>query len=72
MYTVIKQIEIAGAHRLDLNYESPCSRLHGHNWKIKVYCRAEHLNGNGMVVDFKQIKEDEATRAEFYAVTRQI
>lgn len=57
MYTVIKQIEIAGAHRLDLNYESPCSRLHGHNWKIKVYCRAEHLNGNGMVVDFKQIKE---------------
>lgn len=57
MYTVIKQLEIAGAHRLELNYESPCKRLHGHNWKIKVYCRAEHLNGNGMVIDFKQIKE---------------
>ena len=57
MYTVIKTLEVAGAHRLMLDYESPCQRLHGHNWKIKVYCRAEHLNKNGMVVDFKQIKE---------------
>lgn len=57
MYYVTKQLEIAGAHRLMLDYESPCQRLHGHNWKIKIYCRARELNQNGMVVDFKHIKE---------------
>ncbi|MCM1108561.1 MAG: 6-carboxytetrahydropterin synthase QueD [Clostridium sp.] len=57
MYTVIKRMEISAAHRLDLSYESKCTRLHGHNWIITVYCRAEQLNADGMVVDFTHIKE---------------
>lgn len=57
MYYVSKRFEVAGAHRLDLNYESPCGRLHGHNWIITVYCRSLRLNKNGMVTDFKEIKE---------------
>jgi len=31
-------MEIAGAHRLELDYESKCSNLHGHNWIVTVYC----------------------------------
>ena len=31
MYYVSKRMEVAGAHRLDLPYESKCSNLHGHN-----------------------------------------
>lgn len=57
MYTVIKTLEISAAHRLALDYDSPCKNYHGHNWHIKVFCRAQELNQNGMVVDFKQIKE---------------
>ena len=57
MYRISKRIEIAGSHRLELNYESPCGRLHGHNWIITIHCRARELNRDGMVVDFKQIKE---------------
>ena len=34
MYYVTKRLEIAGCHRLKLNYESQCSRMHGHNWII--------------------------------------
>lgn len=55
MYTVTKRLEIAAAHRLSLNYESQCEKLHGHNWIIYVTCRREELNENGMVVDFKDI-----------------
>ena len=55
MYTVTKRLEIAAAHRLNLNYESQCENLHGHNWIIYVTCRREELNENGMVVDFKDI-----------------
>ncbi|MCM1483957.1 MAG: 6-carboxytetrahydropterin synthase [Muribaculaceae bacterium] len=57
MYYVKKRMEIAGCHRLELDYPSKCSRQHGHNWVITVWCRSAELNRNGMVVDFSQIKE---------------
>ena len=28
----------------------------GHNWIITVYCKSKELNANGMVIDFKHIK----------------
>ncbi|WP_173380027.1 6-carboxytetrahydropterin synthase QueD [Fibrobacter succinogenes] len=57
MYRVIKRMEISGAHKLSLPYESKCRGLHGHNWIITVYCQSETLDENGMVVDFSRIKE---------------
>jgi 6-pyruvoyltetrahydropterin/6-carboxytetrahydropterin synthase len=56
MYTVTKRLEISAAHQLSLNYESKCKNLHGHNWIIYVTCQSETLDANGMVVDFKHIK----------------
>ena len=56
MYRVTKRLEVAGAHKLNLPYESKCNNLHGHNWIIAVTCEAESLNESGMVVDFKHIK----------------
>lgn len=57
MYFVRKRLEIAAAHSLSLNYGSKCSNLHGHNWIMTIYCKAEKLNENGMVVDFSHIKD---------------
>ncbi len=57
MYYITKRIEIAGSHRLSLDYESKCSQLHGHNWVITVMCRSKELDRNGMVTDFSIIKE---------------
>ena len=57
MYYVSKRMEIAGAHKLTLDYESKCQNLHGHNWIITVHCKSKELNKNGMVVDFAKIKE---------------
>lgn len=57
MYYVTKRMEIAGSHSLKLNYPSKCANLHGHNWIVTVYCRASVLDSNGMVADFKRIKE---------------
>ena len=56
MYYVEKTIEISAAHNLMLSYESKCETLHGHNWKIVVYCKSEELNADGMVTDFTHIK----------------
>lgn len=57
MYYIQKTIEVSAAHRLQLDYESKCTKLHGHNWIITVFCKARELNANGMVVDFAEIKE---------------
>lgn len=58
MYYVSKRLEIAGSHKLALNYDSKCQNLHGHNWIVTVHCKAEELNENGMVTDFTHIKRD--------------
>lgn len=57
MYYVSKRIEIAASHQLRLSYPSKCTRLHGHNWIVTVYCKARELNADGMVCDFQHIKE---------------
>ena len=57
MYTVKKRIEVSAAHFLNLDYESKCKELHGHNWIITVYCKKKELNQNGMVIDFSEIKK---------------
>ena len=56
MFIVKKRMEIAGAHRLNLNYESKCANLHGHNWIVTVWCKSQTLDANGMVMDFTNIK----------------
>lgn len=56
-WEVSKRLEIAGSHKLDLDYESGCKNLHGHNWIITVYVKTEELDQNGMVIDFKKLKD---------------
>lgn len=58
MYRVSKRMEIAGSHHLNLNYESKCQNLHGHNWIVTVHCQALELDENGMVCDFTHIKRE--------------
>lgn len=44
------------AHSLKDPYSSECKNLHGHFWRVKVEINTNQLK-NGMVVDFKKIKE---------------
>ena len=57
MYKITKKLEIAGAHKLELPYESKCSNLHGHNWIITVELQSDKLTEYGMVMDFTHIKK---------------
>ena len=52
---ISKDFEFAAAHKLILSYDSPCERLHGHNYKLKVTLQGE-INENGMIMDFKELK----------------
>lgn len=46
----------SAAHRLK-DYEGPCERLHGHNWRVRVTVSSEELDDADMVIDFRSLKE---------------
>ncbi|MDR0823863.1 MAG: 6-carboxytetrahydropterin synthase QueD [Prevotella sp.] len=56
MYKISKRFSFSASHILDgLPQEHPCSRLHGHNYMITIYLRAEQLNSVGFVKDYREL-----------------
>lgn len=55
MYELFVEHHFSSAHRL-LSYPGECSKLHGHNWLVKVYVRTDQLNEIGIALDFKAFK----------------
>lgn len=55
--TTYTELEIA--HRLQTAYTSRCKHLHGHRYEVEITVSSKtgQLNGDGMVVDFKKLKE---------------
>lgn len=58
VWRISKRMEIAGAHNLNLPYESKCSNIHGHNWIVTVYCKSDELTEYGMIIDFAKVKRE--------------
>lgn len=53
-------MKFEAAHCLDSSYSKCCQRLHGHSYIVELFFRSEHLNVDGMVVDFGQVKDSAA------------
>jgi len=56
MYEVTVLSHFSGAHRLRYLH-GKCEDLHGHNWKIEVTWGSNRLGKEGVVMDFKILKE---------------
>ena len=56
MYELKITSQFAAAHKLR-GFEGSCENLHGHNWKVEVYVTGEKLEGDGLLIDFRIIKE---------------
>lgn len=55
MYELMIETGFASAHQLR-GYKGKCENLHGHNWKVQVYVRAEKLNDIDIAIDFHDLK----------------
>ena len=59
-WTICKEFKFAASHVLS-HHQGKCSRLHGHNWKLRVYIRGNALSPSGsdtdMLVDFDYLKQ---------------
>lgn len=56
MYELKIISQFAAAHQLR-EYEGGCEKLHGHNWRIEVSITGNKLEENGLLVDFRVIKD---------------
>ena len=56
MYEIMIETGFSASH-LVRGYPGDCAQPHGHNWKVRVYIRADHTNSLGMVIDFRRLKE---------------
>ncbi len=56
MYELKIVSQFAAAHQLR-DYQGGCENLHGHNWKVEVYVTGEKLGDDGLLIDFRHIKE---------------
>jgi len=55
VYEISKDFVFSAAHQIRF-HGGKCERLHGHNWRIRVFVRAGVLNKIGMVVDFADLQ----------------
>lgn len=57
MYQLNKEFVVETAHILDSSYMTQCQRFHGHSARIVLSISSMGLNQDGMVIDFKKLKE---------------
>ncbi len=53
----VKKFKFELAHRLVSSYSKKCQSMHGHSYIAEVVLESEHLNGDGMVLDFGELKD---------------
>ena len=57
MFRLVVKKEFSSAHIL-VGHPGACKRMHGHNWVVEAKVEGEQTNKIGMVIDFKDIKNE--------------
>ena len=57
MFKLIVKKEFSSAHILH-GHPGNCKRMHGHNWLVEAEVEGDNTNEIGMVIDFKDIKNN--------------
>ena len=57
MFKLVVKKEFSSAHILN-GHPGNCKRMHGHNWLVEAEVQGDNTNEIGMVIDFKDIKNN--------------
>ena len=57
MFKLVVKKEFSSAHILK-GHPGNCKRMHGHNWLVEAEVQGDNTNEIGMVIDFKDIKNN--------------
>ncbi|MBN2514864.1 MAG: 6-carboxytetrahydropterin synthase QueD [Deltaproteobacteria bacterium] len=56
IFEIYVKTHFSAAHFLR-GYPGDCARIHGHNWGIEVFVKCSELDGIGIGIDFRDIKQ---------------
>ena len=56
MFDLSVRGRFSAAHRLR-GYDGSCASVHGHNWDVTVFVSGEQVGADGMLVDFRELKQ---------------
>lgn len=56
IFEIYVKTHFSAAHFLR-GYPGDCARIHGHNWDIEVFVTCTELDGIGIGIDFRDIKQ---------------
>lgn len=56
MFKLRVEAEFAAAHFLS-HYHGKCEKLHGHNYRVRLWVRGLELDEGGMLLDFSLLKK---------------
>ncbi|MCL2832743.1 MAG: 6-carboxytetrahydropterin synthase QueD [Treponema sp.] len=56
MYSLRVETEFAAAHFLS-HYHGKCEKLHGHNYRVRLWIKSVGLDEGGMAADFSLLKK---------------
>ena len=56
MFKLRVEAEFAAAHFLS-HYHGKCEKLHGHNYRVRLWVRGIELDEGGMLLDFSLLKK---------------
>ena len=55
-FNISKEFQFSASHQLSgLLSDHPCSRLHGHNYTVKINLQSQQLNNVGFVQDYREL-----------------
>lgn len=64
-FEVYVEGHFSAAHAL-VDYPGDCARLHGHNWIVRVFVKCAAVNGTGIGIDFRKVRQAlDTTLADF-------
>lgn len=57
MFIINIKSNFSAAHNL-VGYKGDCSKVHGHNWNVRLTLRCSRIDKVGMTIDFKILKKE--------------
>jgi 6-pyruvoyltetrahydropterin/6-carboxytetrahydropterin synthase len=55
IYIVSTEVHFSSSHAL-LGYRGDCSRMHGHNWIVRVYYEFSGVDERGLTIDYRELQ----------------
>jgi 6-pyruvoyltetrahydropterin/6-carboxytetrahydropterin synthase len=54
-YIVSTEVHFSSSHAL-LGYRGDCSRMHGHNWVVRVHYEFPAVDERGLTIDYRELR----------------